>query len=161
MKKINRERNTITTGFHIPYNPKLKNRARELRKNMTEAEKKIWYAFLRGFKHRFLRQKPIDNYIVDFYCTGLKLVIEIDGDTHSTKEEIEYDKYRTQILEGYGLKVIRFTNYQIFNNFDEVCNEIESIENIILKSPQPPAVPEVTGSNPVGIATGRREKADL
>jgi very-short-patch-repair endonuclease len=75
-------RNTelIDSDFHLPYNPKLVERAKNLRKNMTPAEKKLWYSYLRNFKFRVLRQKPIDNFIVDFYCAKLKLVIEIDGD---------------------------------------------------------------------------------
>jgi very-short-patch-repair endonuclease len=77
---------------------------------MTVAEKKIWYSYLRSFPFRVLRQKPIDNFIVDFYCAKLKLVIEIDGDSHYTNEGREYDIERTKILAGYGLKVIRFSN---------------------------------------------------
>jgi len=134
MKIFGKERNLITTGFHIPYNPKLKERARELRKNMTEAESKLWHDFLRNFKYTVLRQKPLDNYIVDFYCAKLKLVIEIDGKIHSLKERREYYEERTSILEGYGLKVLRFTNEDVMNNFTWVCEEI-------LKSPQPPAAP--------------------
>jgi len=118
MKKFDKERNTITTGFHIPYNPKLKERARELRRDMTDAESKIWYNFLKNCRYTVLRQKPLDNYIVDFYCAKLKLVIEIDGKIHSSAERIEYDNVRTRVLEGYGLKVIRFDNEEIM----KICN---------------------------------------
>ena len=127
MKRRCKKRNLITTGYHLPYNPKLKDRARNLRKNMTKAEKKIWYEFLKNFKHTVLRQKPIDNFIADFYCARLKLVIEIDGVTHSTKEEKEYDELRSRILEGYGLRVIRFTNAEVFHNFNDVCEKINFI----------------------------------
>ena len=72
--------NFITNDFHLPYNRNLVTRAKELRKNITLAEKKLWYGYLRKFPLRVLRQKPIDNFIVDFYCAKLKLVIEIDGD---------------------------------------------------------------------------------
>ena len=126
----------ITTGFHIPYNPKLKARARELRKNMTPAESKLWYNFLKDFPYTVLRQKPLGNYIADFYCPKLKLVIEIDGATHAMPENIKYDWIRTQVLEGYGLRELRFSNDDVMNNFKNVCREI-------LKSPQP------TGSPPL------------
>ncbi|WP_084669152.1 endonuclease domain-containing protein [Spirulina major] len=112
---------------HLPYNKDLVSRAKELRKNMTPAEKKLWYEYLRTFQHRVHRQRPIDNYIVDFYCPHLKLVIEIDGESHYTKEAIEYDKIRTQILNGYGLKVIRFTNQEILQNLEGVCEKIEAL----------------------------------
>ncbi len=108
----------------LPYNSKLKERARELRRNMTKAEKKLWYEFLSGHEKRFLKQRPIDNYIVDFYCASSKLVIEIDGDTHFTEEGLEYDKERTSVLEGYSLKVIRFTNNEVLESLDYVCELI-------------------------------------
>ena len=98
-----------------------------MRKNPTPAEKKLWVGFLRTFKPRFLRQRPIDNYIVDFYCAQLKLVIEIDGDIHFTDEGMEYDERRTRLLEGYGLKVMRFTNTEVLENFPAVCAAIEGI----------------------------------
>ena len=123
-----KKKGLITTGFHIPYNPELRDRARNLRKEMTAAEKKLWYGFLKDYRHSVLRQKPLDNYIVDFYCARLKLVIEIDGDTHGTDEEKEYDEFRTKVLEGYGLKVLRFLNNEIFNEFDYVCGEIDGVE---------------------------------
>lgn len=72
-----------------------------------------------------MRQKVIENYVVDFYCSKAKLVIEVDGGQHYTEESIEYDKKRTEILEGYGLKVLRFTNLDIDNNFEGVCNDID------------------------------------
>lgn len=110
---------------HLPYNPKLVSRAKELRKNMTPAEKKLWYGYLRTFPHRVHRQRPIDHYIVDFYCPKLKLVIEVDGDSHFTSEVQKYDQKRTEILEGYGLQVVRFTNEQVRNNFEGVCQTVE------------------------------------
>ena len=110
---------------HLPYNPELVARAKELRKNMTSAEKKLWYEYLRTFPYRVHRQRPINHYIVDFYCPKLKLVIEVDGDSHFTSEAQEYDRKRTEILQGYGLKVVRFTNEQVKNNFEGVCQTIE------------------------------------
>ena len=110
---------------HLPYNPELVARAKKLRKNMTVAEKKLWYEYLRSFPHRVHRQRPIDHYIVDFYCPKLKLVIEVDGESHFTPEALEYDRKRTEILQGYGLKVVRFTNEQITNNFEGVYSIIQ------------------------------------
>jgi very-short-patch-repair endonuclease len=77
---------------------------------------------------RFLRQRPINNFIVDFYCANLKLVIEVDGDSHFTDEGKDYDAERTVILEGYGrygLKVMRFTNDDVLKNFELVYQQIE------------------------------------
>jgi len=91
---------------------------------MTLAEKRLWYNYLRFFKYRVLRQRPIDNFIVDFYCHELKLVIEIDGDSHFTDEGKARDQARTQVLEGYGLKVMRFTNDEVLNNFEGVCRQV-------------------------------------
>ncbi len=117
----------LTDHHHLPYNPKLVERAKELRKNMTKAERKLWYDYLRNFKHRVYRQRPIDQFIVDFYCPELKLVIEIDGDSHNSENAQIYDLERTQILEGYGLTVIRFTNQEILTNFEGVCEVIGGV----------------------------------
>lgn len=115
----------ISRGGCLPYNPKLVAQARELRKNMTLAEKKLWYNYLRKHKFTFHRQKVIDHYIADFYCSMPLLVIELDGDLHFTEEGIEYDKNRTAKLEGYGIKVIRFTNEEVMNSFESVCLAID------------------------------------
>jgi very-short-patch-repair endonuclease len=91
-------RSLLKSDVRLPYNPKLKDRARELRKNMTKTEKKLWYNFLSKHSLRFLRQRPIDQYIVDFYCPKKKLIIEIDGSTHFTKDGVEYDAERSSIV---------------------------------------------------------------
>ena len=106
------------------HNPALSPRARELRKPMTDQERKLWYLFLRGFPVRFLRQKVVDRFIVDFYCAKAKLVIELDGSQHFDDANITYDKDRTAILNGFGLDVIRFTNLEIDRQFDAVCEQI-------------------------------------
>lgn len=110
----------ITNNFHLPYNPKNIQRSQRLRKNSTKAENKLWYECLKGLKPQFYRQRPIDHYIVDFYCPKLKLVIEIDGDSHFTEDGIGNDRIRTSVLAGYGLRVKRFTNLEIDQNFDVV-----------------------------------------
>jgi very-short-patch-repair endonuclease len=117
--------NWSNTDFHLPYNRQLTEKAKELRKNMTPAEKKLWYGYLKTFKFRVLRQGPIDNFIVDFFCAQLKLVIEVDGESHFTNEGKDYDGERTQILEGYGLKVLRFTNDEVLQDWEGVCYRIE------------------------------------
>ncbi|PZD75432.1 hypothetical protein C1752_00117 [Acaryochloris thomasi RCC1774] len=119
--------NLNQSNFHLAYNPKLIARAKQLRKNMTPAEKKLWYGYLKNFKFRVLRQRPIDHFIVDFYCPSLKLVIEIDGGHHSVEKVKEYDQARTQVLEGYGLRLLRFTNQQILQGFEQVCEVIEGL----------------------------------
>ena len=111
----------------VTYNKTLKERASHLRKNMTYAEKKIWYEFLRKLDIPINRQKVIDNYIVDFYCSKARLVIEIDGDTHFSDEEIEYDMSRTKELESLGLNVIRYSNDDIMTNFNNCCEDILGI----------------------------------
>ena len=105
-------------------NPALKGKARELRKNMTPWEKKLWYQFLRSAPVRFQRQKPIGDYIVDFYCAAQKLVIEVDGGQNYEADGLLYDRYRTEVLERYGVKVLRFSNLEVQENFPEVCETI-------------------------------------
>lgn len=104
----------------LPYNKELTARAKELRKNMTAAEKKLWYNYLRTHKYKFTRQKPIDNYIVDFYCSELGIVIEIDGETHLSEKEIKYDSRRTADLKKYGLKIMRFWNDDVLSGTGEI-----------------------------------------
>jgi very-short-patch-repair endonuclease len=110
----------------LKYNPKLKDRARELRSQMTEAEVKLWQQLrmrqVEGIK--FFRQRPIGNYIVDFYAPEAKLVIEIDGGQHYNKEGLEYDEERDAFLEGHGLKVIRFSNLDVLRNTEGVVEKI-------------------------------------
>ena len=101
--------------------------AKNLRKNATKQENHLWYDFLSKYEIRFQRQKAIDNFIADFYCHQAKLIIEIDGSQHYTEAGIQKDEFRTEILETYGLKVVRFTNHQINTNFRGVCDYIDYI----------------------------------
>jgi very-short-patch-repair endonuclease len=123
----------------LPYNKNLTDRARENRKNPTKAESKIWNEVLRMrqfAEYKFLRQKPIDNYIVDFYCSELRLVIEIDGDSHA--ETVEYDAERTRVLQSLGLIVIRYTNDDVIQNIQGVYDDLsERIEKIPQSKPLP------------------------
>lgn len=119
-----KKRGLIVGDFHLPYNPILIERAKILRRNMTNPEKKLWFGCLRHSRFRFLRQRPIDHFIVDFYCPELKLLIEIDGESHLTEDGKGYDAERSSILEGYGLKVMRFLNTDVMENITSVCSEI-------------------------------------
>ncbi|AFY37130.1 hypothetical protein Lepto7376_0732 [[Leptolyngbya] sp. PCC 7376] len=112
-------------SLYFPYNPALVARAKILRKNMTSTERKLWFEYLRQFPLKVYRQRPIDHYIVDFFCPKLKLVIEVDGETHFIDEAQEYDRVRSEILQGYGLKILRFTNDEVLQNFSAVCTSIE------------------------------------
>ena len=105
-------------------NSNVKN-AKQLRKNMTPWERKLWFCFLKDYPVRFQRQKCIDHYIADFYCFRAKLVIELDGGGHYNPESIFKDAQRTKTLEQYGMKVIRFCNTDIDKNFYEVCTVID------------------------------------
>lgn len=113
-----------TSSFHLPYNAQLVARAKQLRKHPTPAEQKLWQ-HLRRLKYRVLRQRPIHHFIVDFYCAELKLVIEVDGDSHFTDAAQASDQERTKILAGYGLRVVRFTNDEIMHQFETVCQHVE------------------------------------
>ncbi len=108
----------------IPVNSDLDKYAKNLRKNMTNEEKTIWYDFLVKINPRFHRQKIIGNYIVDFYCPKLKIVIEVDGVQHYDIANSIYDTKRTQFLEDLGLSVIRFDNYDIKKDFGTVVYDI-------------------------------------
>ena len=101
--------------------------AKELRKNMTKEERHLWYDFLRTYPIRFLRQKTLGKYIVDFYCAEAKLVIELDGSQHYDDSHLEKDEERTNYLREYGLKVIRIPNNEVSNNFRGVCEYIDHV----------------------------------
>ena len=107
------------------HNPSLTENARSLRKNMTKEERHLWYDFLRGYPIRFLRQKVIDHYIVDFYCHDAQLVVELDGSQHYEPEKQRYDEKRTQALEARNLYVLRIPNNEVFGNFRGVCEYID------------------------------------
>ena len=107
--------------------------AKQLRKEMTKEERHLWYDFLRDCEPKFVRQKIIGNYIVDFYCAKAKLVIELDGSQHFEDKAMKYDDKRTQFLEQYGLKVVRVPNFEINENFDVVCEWLTNIMRDALK----------------------------
>jgi very-short-patch-repair endonuclease len=110
----------------IPYNPKLKQLARELRKNATVTEMVVW-KHVRGkaFGVEFHRQVPMLEYIVDFYCHELKLVIEVDGITHDFDGVSEQDAMRQKSIEEYGVSFLRFSSREVIENISSVILSIE------------------------------------
>ena len=107
------------------YNHRNVEYARNLRKNMTPWERKLWYCFLKEYEVRFQRQRPIGNYIVDFCCAKAKLIVELDGGGHYNPESFKEDLTRAKELECLGMKVIRFCNLDIDQNFEGVCTVID------------------------------------
>ena len=93
---------------------------------MTIQERKLWYDFLSSYPIRFYRQRSVGKYIVDFLCRRAHLVIEVDGGQHYFAENLEFEKERTKDLEKYGLKVIRFTNMEVDEQFESVCKTIDA-----------------------------------
>ncbi len=110
----------------LKYEPWLKSYSRELRKNMTDAEMYLWDKLRRKqLKGRqFFRQRPIGNYIVDFYCPTAKLVIEVDGGQHYHGEVAEKDRIRDEFIKGLGLKVLRFSDLEVLTSTKEVLESI-------------------------------------
>jgi len=105
--------------------------ARTLRKNMTPAELKLWgYIRRRQLRHRFRRQLPVGNYIIDFASLQTELAIEIDGGQHYGKEQRKKDQQRTRYLESLGFTVIRFNNHEVLSNIEGV---VECIGEVLEK----------------------------
>ena len=94
---------------------------------MTSQEKHLWYDFLRQYPVKIYKQRIIDNFIADFYCHQARLVIEIDGSQHYTSKGKSHDEARTEVLERYGLFVLRFSNNEIDTKFDKVCYTIDAM----------------------------------
>ncbi len=109
-----------------PYNKNLKQLSRDLRNNMTDAEKRLW-SKLRAKQIlglQFYLQKPLLNFIVDFYCPAANLVIECDGGQHFTEEGLEAERIRDEVLVELGLVVLRFSNRQVLTEIDDVIELI-------------------------------------
>ena len=111
----------------LPYNKNLKQYSRQLRGDATDAEKLLWGKIrmkqLKGCQ--FYRQKPVGDYIVDFFCPRAKLVIEVDGSQHHSDEMTEYDRIRDEYLSSLGLRVLRFTNSDVLTHIEGVVKRIE------------------------------------
>lgn len=119
-----------------PYNKNLKQASRDLRNNMTDAEQLLWRKLRRKqiLGLQFYRQKPILNFIVDFYCSAAKLVIECDGGQHYTEDGRLADQIRDQVLSELGLVVLRFSNRQILTETDAMVEQIYWIAKQRLES---------------------------
>lgn len=132
INKIPIKRNFVE---NLPYNIKLKSRARALRKAGNYSEVVFWMQVKKDEFHKidFDRQKVIGNFIVDFYVKTLGLIVEIDGESHNDKEE--YDKKREDYLESLGLKIFKTTNLRVLHDLDNVMKELELfiIENFSYK----------------------------
>lgn len=120
-----------------PYNKNLKLPSRDLRNNMTDAEQMLWQRLRRKqiLGLQFYRQKPILNFIVDFYCPAANLVIECDGGQHFTYEGLEADRVRDEVLVELGLVVLRFSNRQVLTEIEAVLEQIYLIARQKLESP--------------------------
>ena len=110
----------------LRYNPRLKGRARSLRANLTDAEGRLWVRLRRKqmLGVQFYRQKPIGNYIVDFYAPAARLIVEVDGSQHAEVAQAEHDKCRTAYFKQVGLRVLRFNDRQVLLGIDSVAEEI-------------------------------------
>ena len=108
------------------YNRKNTTLAKQLRRDMTPWERKLWYCFLRTYSPRFQRQKPIGSYIADFYCAKAKLIVELDGSQHYTPEQMQADRERTDFFTQNKIVVLRFSNLDIDRRFDGVCQTIDT-----------------------------------
>ena len=106
------------------YNRNNFNYAKELRNNMTKHEKRLWYDFLKKLPVTVKRQKPIGNYIVDFFIPSANLVIELDGAQHDMPQSQDADCHRDEHLKELGITVLRYKNSDIDTNFSVVCNDV-------------------------------------
>ena len=118
------------------HNPKLTPLAKHLRNNPTKEEQRLWYDFLRTYEVRFLRQKVVGHYVVDFYCAQAKLVIELDGSQHYEEDAQRHDEERSAFLEQYGLRVLRIPNNAVNQNFCGVCEYIDGQVKQALGQPE-------------------------
>ena len=111
---------------NLPYDSRLDERAKELRRKMTPQERKLWHRFLKDYSIKIYKQRVIKFFVVDFYCAEARLVIELDGSQHYTEQGKAYDEERSSIMEGYGVEVLRFTNLEVDREFDAVCERIDA-----------------------------------
>jgi very-short-patch-repair endonuclease len=112
----------------IPYKSNLKTLARELRKKSTQSEIILW-KILKGKKmhgYQFMRQKPLLSFIADFYSPELELIIELDGYSHNFEEVQKKDENKEKMLSRYSLKTLRFSDYQVLNDLNNVVRAIEA-----------------------------------
>ena len=119
------------------HNPRLRGHAKQLRKNMTKEERRLWYDFLKGLPVMVHRQKVIGDYIVDFYIAEVKIVIELDGSQHYEPEGKRMDEARDTYLHSVGITVLRYSNADINLRFSSVCEDLWNRLKIAQKKPSP------------------------
>ena len=143
----------------IPYNPKLKELAKRLRQNMTFSEVKLWNELKNGklMGYDFDRQRPIGNFIVDFYCKDLQLALEVDGITHLDDKIILKNEIRQDELEILGVKFLRFNALDLVNKIGDVTREIE---NWILEYEEKNGVPEFVKRKREALQNPRTRKRE-
>ncbi len=106
------------------HNPNLTSVSKTLRKNMTKEERHLWYDFLKQLPQTVNRQKVIGNYVVDFYCASAKIAIELDGSQHFEDIGRNVDMQRDAFLQSKGITVLRYSNFDVNQNFTGVCADI-------------------------------------
>ena len=117
------------------HNKQLVPLAKQLRREMTKEERRLWYDFLRSYPVRFSRQKVLGKYIANFYSAEAKLVIELDGSQHYEANALQRDADRTAFLERYDLTIIRIPNNEVSRNFRGVCEYIDAAVKQSLSQP--------------------------
>ena len=127
----------------LPYDRNLKTSARHLRKNLTDSERALWSRLRRKQIEnvQFYRQKPIGDYIVDFFAPGAELVIEVDGSQHMQDDHVQRDRKRDEYLGGLGLKVLRFDSRQVLTETEAVVQVISQTIKEKLNAQIPPDPP--------------------
>ena len=138
----------------IKKNSKLLNNAKILRRNMTRQEKHLWYDFLQCYPVKIYKQRIIDNFIADFYCHSARLVVELDGSQHYSEQGEINDRTRTEILEKYGLYVLRFSNKDVDENFEGVCCMIDETIKVRTKNPLTRETRELSQRGSLGSERG-------
>lgn len=122
-------------GVRRKHNRTLVPLARSLRKTMTKEERRLWYTFLRFYPVRFYKQKVLGQYIADFYCAKARLVVELDGSQHFEDKSVCSDIERTAFLERYEIFVLRFTNLEVAEKFQDVCEKIDYVVKARMNNP--------------------------
>lgn len=140
----------MTKNKIIPYQPFLKELARDLRKNSTVAEILLWEQ-IKGRKlgYQFHRQVPMDSYIVDFYCHELMLAIEVDGSSHDNEEAYRIDQERQKRLEKFGVKFLRVDDLDVKHSIENVIKSIQHYIEQLGHPPSPPSRGESHGNSSV------------
>ena len=151
MTEVGKTQMVVKSGDNYSYNKKLQPFAKELRKGLTKSEACLWKYALKAKqlkRYQFRRQRPILQYIADFFCKELMLIIELDGITHDDEVALVKDNRREEQLAKAGFKIVRFTDEEVLNNMDGVLSELERIIGEIEAST--PLIPRQRGTLDLG-----------